>query len=65
MDMDPELQKQGALIWMVFILALFIVFLVLKLCAVIAWPWLWVCAPLWIPLAIGLVGMALGIKPPQ
>ena len=27
-----------------------IVFVVLKLCGVIAWPWLWVLAPFWIPL---------------
>ena len=27
---------------------LFVVFLVLKLCGVIAWPWIWVFAPLWI-----------------
>lgn len=29
--------------------AVFIVFLVLKLCGVIAWSWWWVTAPLWIP----------------
>lgn len=28
---------------------LFIVFLVLKLCGVIAWSWWWVTAPIWIP----------------
>jgi hypothetical protein len=31
---------------------LFLVFLVLKLTGVIAWSWLWVTAPLWIPFAI-------------
>lgn len=31
---------------------LFLVFLILKLCAVIDWSWVWVCAPLWIPFAI-------------
>lgn len=29
-----------------------IVFIVLKLVGTIAWDWLWVLAPLWIPLAI-------------
>lgn len=29
---------------------LFLTFLVLKLCNVINWSWLWVTAPLWIPL---------------
>jgi len=32
-----------------------IVFIVLKLCKVIAWSWLWVLFPLWISLFIGLV----------
>lgn len=27
---------------------LFVVFLVLKLCKVITWSWLWVFSPLWI-----------------
>ena len=29
-----------------------IVFIVLKLCNVIAWSWWWVTAPLWIPFAL-------------
>ena len=32
-----------------------IAFIVLKLCHVIDWPWLWVLAPLWIGFAIGLL----------
>lgn len=32
-----------------------IVFVVLKLCGVIHWGWLWVLAPLWIPTAIVLL----------
>jgi len=35
--------------------ALFIAFLVLKLCKVIDWSWWWVAAPLWIPFAIILI----------
>lgn len=31
-----------------------IVFIVLKLCGVIHWSWLWVLAPLWMPTAIVL-----------
>lgn len=34
---------------------LFLIFLVLKLTAVIAWSWLWVTAPLWGPLVFILV----------
>lgn len=37
--------------------AIFIVFLVLKLCKVIAWSWWWVTAPLWIP--AGIIAVAL------
>lgn len=38
--------------------ALFLVFLVLKLTGVIAWSWLWVTAPLWVPVAL-VAGIAL------
>ena len=40
---------------------LFIVFLVLKLVGVIGWSWWWVCAPLWIPVALALVILILCI----
>ena len=32
-----------------------IAFVVLKLCNVITWPWIWVLSPLWISLAISVV----------
>ena len=32
-----------------------IAFIVLKLCNVIEWSWLWVLSPLWIPLAIVII----------
>ena len=32
-----------------------VVFLVLKLLGVIAWPWIWVLAPFWIGIALVLV----------
>lgn len=31
-----------------------IVFIVLKLCGIIHWSWLWVLAPLWMPIVIVL-----------
>lgn len=34
--------------------ALTIAFIVLKLCGVINWSWLWVLAPLWISFLLGL-----------
>lgn len=32
-----------------------IVFIVLRLCNVIAWSWWWVLAPIWIPVAIAII----------
>ena len=32
-----------------------VAFIVLKLCKVINWSWVWVLSPLWISLSIGLV----------
>ena len=32
-----------------------VAFVVLRLCKVIAWPWVWVLAPFWIPIALGLI----------
>jgi len=32
-----------------------IAFIVLKLCHVIDWPWIWVLSPLWISFAIAIV----------
>lgn len=38
-----------------FLGALQIVFIVLKLCGVITWSWMWVLSPIWMPLLIGIV----------
>lgn len=32
-----------------------IVFIVLKLCKVISWSWIWVLAPLWMPIVISII----------
>lgn len=42
-----------------FCTVLTIVFIVLKLCHVIEWSWLWVLAPLWIPLIILIVAFVI------
>lgn len=34
-----------------------ICFLVLKLCDVISWSWVWVLAPIWISAAIGILAI--------
>lgn len=38
---------------------LLIAFIVLKLCHVIEWSWLWVLSPLWIPLALSIIIIAI------
>ena len=38
---------------------LLVVFVTLKLCNVITWPWLWVVAPMWVPLVFGLSILAV------
>ena len=34
---------------------LFVIFLILKLCGVIAWSWWWVTSPLWIGVALAII----------
>lgn len=40
-----------------------VVFVTLKLVGTINWPWLWVLAPFWLPLAVvlSLAGVTLGV----
>lgn len=42
-----------------FVGLLTIVFIVLKLCGVIHWPWLWVLSPIWISTAIAICVLLL------
>lgn len=41
-----------------------VVFIVLKLCGVIAWSWWWVLGPIWIPLSLTVpfVMFIIGVK---
>lgn len=39
----------------VLIVLLTVLFTILKLCNVLAWSWLWVLAPLWIPILFILI----------
>jgi hypothetical protein len=36
-----------------------IVFIILKLCKVINWSWLWVLAPIWIPTVIAIFAIVI------
>ena len=38
-----------------------IVFIILKLLKIIKWSWLWVLAPTWIPIAIALIIIIIGV----
>ncbi|WP_254512874.1 hypothetical protein [Anatilimnocola floriformis] len=51
MPRSRESQKSGGI---GFFGLLTIVLITLKLCNVIAWTWIWVLSPLWVPLALGL-----------
>lgn len=46
--MNDDRNQGGAIISFNFISMLTIAFIVLKLCKVITWKWVWVLAPMWI-----------------
>lgn len=47
----------------IFLPLLAIAFIVLRLCEVIRWPWVWVLAPIWAPWTIGFfIALWLAIK---
>ena len=44
-----------------FTAVLLIIFIVLKLVGSIAWSWVWVLSPLWIPIALWLIIIFIGL----
>jgi hypothetical protein len=38
-----------------------IVFIILKLCGVINWPWIWVLSPLWIGLILTVILIIIAV----
>ena len=40
---------------------LLLAFIVLKLCGVINWPWIWVLCPIWITIIIWLMVILIGV----
>ena len=48
LDMNKKIEYNG----LSFSSVLFLIFLVLKLCHVINWPWILVLAPIWLPFVI-------------
>ncbi len=61
---DEEMQEKAGLMFLGFVLILCLIFIVFKLIAIITWSWWWVFAPVWIPMVVGLIMRAFGIKPP-
>ncbi len=55
--MDSESKSKSGGITFAGLLA--VLFIGLKLTKVIEWSWLWVLSPLWIPLAIGILLLAV------
>ena len=62
---DKDMMQKAGLVWLGFFLVLCLSFIILKLTAIIAWSWLWVLAPIWIPMAISTLCAILGIKQPN
>ena len=57
--MDNEGKASGG--GMSFTGVLTIVFIILKLCGVIKWSWIWVLSPLWISLIILIIIIAIAM----
>ena len=55
MNMENKVVYQGPGV----LTLLLVAFVVLKLCGVITWPWLWVLSPFWIPLVIVVVALII------
>lgn len=36
-----------------------VVFIILRLCGVIDWPWVWVLAPIWVPIGLWLLAVLI------
>jgi len=62
---DPEMANKGAMVLFIFLLVLCLVMVGANLFAGAAIAWKWVFAPLWGPMAFGVVLAALGVRPPQ
>ena len=54
-DISMEEQKEKVVSRNSFTTLIAVAFIVLKLCKVIDWPWIWVLAPIWIPLTLTFI----------
>ena len=53
--------KTTARIGLNFAEVLGVVFIALRLCGVIDWPWVWVLAPIWVPIGLWLLAVLIAI----
>lgn len=53
-DRKNKISKEVRYVSVSFYDLLALAFIVLKLCGVISWSWLWVLAPIWMPIALAL-----------
>ena len=63
-NMDPEMFQKTGLIGFAFMMVLTLLFVAAKLFSSWGVGWIWVFCPLWGPMALGLIMLLLGIKPP-
>ena len=67
---DPDMAKNGAIAMFVFMLVLCLIMVCANLffpwgAPVAAIAWKWVFAPIWGPMALGLLLTICGVRPPQ
>ena len=58
---SEDIDQHGCGGGMGFLGLLTIAFIVMRLCNVIKWSWLWVLAPVWIPLIIFVAALVAGM----
>jgi hypothetical protein len=54
-------ERQSSAGGVTFLGLLTVLFVALKLLGVVSWSWLWVLAPLWIPFALALLILIIGL----
>jgi predicted membrane protein len=64
-NFDVDQANKAALVFLAFMLILCLIMVCANLFVAAAIAWKWVFAPIWGPLALGLILTLLGVKPPQ
>ena len=61
---DPDMMNKATIAIFVFMLILVLIMVCANLFVGAAIAWKWVFAPIWGPMALGLILTVLGVKPP-